>query len=318
MSRTYNAGVSMMAFGPIGKLFAAASMKARKYLGSVFEKYYATGHHGDASGLIQQRSEWYLSRGFPLRDLANLEAGHSIAMLANTVPTAFWFIFHIFSDPVILLACRQELLDQIAESMDNCGTRIRTLDISSLQSSCPILLSTFKETMRFYNIGINIRQVLHDHLLDNKYLLRAGATIFMPSTVQHFSPAIWGADASRFKYDRFADRARPHVPAVSYRAFGGGATLCPGRHFATTEILTLSAMLVLRFDVRSVEGAWVIPSTRKAGMTSVMPAPDYDVQVKIERREEDAGVRWEWVVVGSANLGVDEVQCAPSMAACRV
>jgi cytochrome P450 len=161
--------------------------------------------------------------------------------------------------------------------------------------------------MRFHNIGISIRQVLHEHLLVDKYLLRAGATIFMPSTVQHFSPAIWGANASQFKYNRFADCTRPHVPSVPYRAFGGGATLCPRRHFATTDILALAAMLVLRFDVKSVGGEWVMPSTRKAGMTSVMPAPDYDVQVKIGEGEADAGVRWEWVVAGSTKLGVDEV-----------
>jgi cytochrome P450 len=36
---------------------------------------------------------------------------------------------------------------------------------------------------------------------------------------------------------------------AAFRAFGGGKTLCPGRHFATTSIQALVALLVTKFDI---------------------------------------------------------------------
>jgi hypothetical protein len=64
--------------------------------------------------------------------------------------------------------------------------------------------------------------------------------------------------------------------------------------------MALAAMVALRFDVRAVRKEWVVPSTTKAGMTSVMPAPDFDVGVEIAGRKGDARVIWMWVLSGGA------------------
>ena len=41
-------------------------------------------------------------------------------------------------------------------------------------------------------------------------------------------------------------RLSPTATAL-YRPFGGGSTLCPGRHFAATEVLALTAMVVHQY-----------------------------------------------------------------------
>ncbi|KAL2131449.1 hypothetical protein VTI74DRAFT_5097 [Chaetomium olivicolor] len=43
-------------------------------------------------------------------------------------------------------------------------------------------------------------------------------------------------------------RPGPAVHPASFRAFGGGKTLCPGRHFAFSEVLAFAALLVTHFD----------------------------------------------------------------------
>lgn len=299
VGRTYSAGVGTLTMGRLGQWLAPDCVKSRDFLASVFEDFFKKGGHVTASGLTRQRYDWYISRGFPVRDYAQLEAGHGVAILGNTVPTTFWFVLHIFSDPEILKACREEVLAYVVDSKDADGTPIRTLDVMALKASCPLLLSVFKEAMRVHGKGVGIRGVMQDHLLDGKWLVKKDTTIFMPSTVQHFDRERWGADATEYHHDRFTDKARPRVNNISYRAFGGGTTLCPGRHFATTEIMTFAAMLMLRFEMVPKGGEWEMPTTDKARLTSVMPAPDYDIDVQVKRRKGDEGVKWVWKLTES-------------------
>jgi cytochrome P450 len=283
-----------MSLGPIGRFFAKDSIKSQEFLTAKFEEYYRIGIFLDPSDLTRQRFDWHMSRGFSERDLAKLEVGHGIAILSNTAPAAFWFTLHIFSDPKVLQACREEVLQHVVDSKGSTGNPVRSFDIMALRTSCPILQSAFKEAMRLHSVSVGLRMVLQDHLLDGKYLLKKDAIVFMPSTVQHFDYERWGADAAEYKHDRFVDRTRPRVNNISFRAFGGGTTLCPGRHFAMTEILTLASMLLLRFELKPESGTWVIPTTKKAGLASIMPSPDFDVDVKMTRRADDEGVEWVW------------------------
>jgi len=40
----------------------------------------------------------------------------------------------------------------------------------------------------------------------------------------------------------------------SMKPFGGGVTLCPGRHFAQNESMAFAATALRRFDIQLVEG----------------------------------------------------------------
>lgn len=87
---------------------------------------------------------------------------------------------------------------------------------------------------------------------------------------------------------------------TSFRAFGGGATLCPGRHFATTTILSIIAMMVLRFDITPVEGEWPAMAQAKGRLASTLPPPDGDIKVRVRERlpdgdkGEDGKRKWKW------------------------
>ncbi|PVH95037.1 cytochrome P450 [Periconia macrospinosa] len=341
---TYNAGVGKLSMGAgLGKLLARDSLQSRAYLASIFQNYYSQNHHLDASGLTFQRYAWHRSRGFSLLDTSNMEVGHGIAILSNTVPTAFWLLVRIFSSPSILSAIRAELSPYITTTTETTTippdeatttattvapvvVRRKTLDVSQItttpHTACPLLHSTLKETMRVHGKGVGVRGVLHDHVLDGKYLLRANSIVLIPSTIQHFDPQNYGPDAAAFRHDRFAEadyddgaddddggagqRRRPkkRLNGTAFRGFGGGSTLCPGRHFAVTGILAFVAMVVCRFEVGPVvggreeeggtEGEWVVPSAEKADLTKVMPCPDFDVRVRVRRREGEEGVGWCW------------------------
>jgi cytochrome P450 len=277
-----------------GGFLVKDSVAAVESLASAWAKDIEKGGHKKHSSFIQKLCEYYIERNFPSKDIAQFVTGSAVAVLGNTLPTAFWFVAHLYSDRKVFEACREEILAQVVHGKDESGNPVRTVDITALKVACPLLHSAFKEVLRLEAVGTGARGVEEDHMLDGKYLLRKDALVLMPLVSQHFDHERWGADAEEYCYDRFTDKTRPRVSNVSFRSFGGGTTLCPGRHFVTTELLAFAAMLLLRFDIVPKDGKWVIPTSFNAEMTTNMPAPDFDLDVEIRRRSDDEGLKWVW------------------------
>jgi cytochrome P450 len=75
------------------------------------------------------------------------------------------------------------------------------------------------------------------------------------------------------------------VHPAAFRTFGGGTIVCPGRHFAQTELLALTAGLVLGFNITGADGGPIVVPPRQDNTLSIsMPQPAEDVSVKFERR----------------------------------
>jgi cytochrome P450 len=132
-----------------------------------------------------------------------------------------------------------------------------------LKSQCPTLLATIREVLRYRTVGTSARLDTEDHMLDSKYLIKKGRMVTLPGPVQHSDTRAWGENAADFNHTRFMQPDK-RVPAAAFRAFGGGASLCPGRHFATTIILNFTAMLVMHSDIVPAGGVWPSITTEKA------------------------------------------------------
>jgi cytochrome P450 len=280
-------------------VFARESLAARDTITKAFIKYFKNQGHREGSALIQARYDHSTEYKIPVEDIARFECGGAVAILSNTSPACFWMLYHLYSDDVVLNECRQELAKVVSDesiATDGGPTRtVRTLDMTSVKHACPILLSTFQEVLRMHTIGVSARLVMEDHLLDGKYLLKKGSTLMIPGPVQHTSSAAFGSNVDSFDHQRFLPGRKDHNP-VAFRGFGGGSTLCPGRHFATTEILAFTALMILRCDVGPTSGKWVCPTTHNAGIWETTPMPDFDIDVTIAPRA-DADVSLEWRVV---------------------
>ena len=137
-------------------------------------------------------------------------------------------------------------------TVSTTGEVTRSIDISNAKIHCPLLASTYQEVLRKCSIGTSIREVNQDTILNNQWLLKKDALIQMPTSVIHRDPSVWGTDVDEFNPRRFmknepqkTENGKKPNPAA-FRAFGGGTTLCPGRHFATTETFAVVTMLVMR------------------------------------------------------------------------
>lgn len=284
--------------GVFPSIFARKGVEGRYNVAVAFLRYFRLKGQDQGSVLIQNRFETSTKHGVSIADTARFEVGGALAIVVNTAPAAFWMMYFIYSHPGLLDQIREELDAIVEKSVDDDGNMVRSLDITNVKTSCPLLMSTFQEMLRHRSMGTSVRQVMKDTLLDDKWLLKMGCMVQMPGRVIHMDESIWGSDVEDFNPRRFLkdtvhktkDGKKPTTTA--FRAFGGGTTLCPGRHFATNEILAVVSMCVVRFNMAPAKGAWVLPKTDGTNVAAVIMEPDTDVEVKISARDGAEHGRW--------------------------
>ncbi|KAK7965878.1 uncharacterized protein PG986_000155 [Apiospora aurea] len=240
---------------PFASLLFPQILRARERIATAMVQYMRRDGPKSGSGLVRRLVEHHTRFGLPLEDIARSQIGIGFAVMSNTAPCALWMLYHIFSDERVLEDVRREVAKLVETRTEEGGgveTATNVVDLSALQSSCPVLLSTFQETLRVRTLSPGVRMLLEDAVVDDTYLLKKGNLLMMPAMVHHTSAPIWGPDANLFNHLRFKDN--PRLGRTAFRGFGGGHVLCPGRFFARTEIMALAALLLLRFDVMPAGG----------------------------------------------------------------
>ncbi|KAF2232166.1 cytochrome P450 [Viridothelium virens] len=283
----FERNIFSLVMGVLPSITARSGIAARAKVSKAFEQYFKDGSHTQGSILVSDKYKAALSNGVSIEDWAPYEVGSALAILVNTTPTVFWMIFLVFSDPELLADLRTEIESVMTTSTEN-GI-VRNLDITQLKQNCPLLSSTLQEVLRYRSVAASIRQVMEDTVLNDTWLLKKDSILQMPSRIIHTTKAIWGDDVEEFNARRFL---KEYVPknvkkpsATAFRAFGGGTTLCPGRHFATTEVLAIATMFIMRYNIAPLTGKWSLPTVDSTNMTSAIMTPDNDVEVEVSLRK---------------------------------
>lgn len=294
--------LTMMFVNCIPSITASKGYRGRETVTRAFVKYYNKKGHESGSAWAQNRFNVSIKNGISVEDTAKIECGGSLATLVNTVPTVFWMLYHIYSNPFVLEDLRQELSTIVRTTKTPDDVPVHRIDITMIKTSCSLLTSTFQEVLRFRAMGTSVRQVMEDTLLDGKFLLKKDGIVQMPSRVIHTDQEIWGADALDFNYKRFTkDRqetartnygVRRPSPAA-FRAFGGGHTLCPGRHFATTGIMAAVILFVMRYELTPVSSDWAAPTCAKTNIAATIMEPDSDIDVLVQPRVGFENALWQ-------------------------
>jgi hypothetical protein len=283
------------------------SITARKaYLGieacvKGWVEYTENGRHAQAQPFLQERIKMHYAEGISPYEHARLEHAISLGFISNAGITSFWMINNIFSRPELLHDLREEIYTNAFEAPG-------TISSSKLKAACPLLNSTWRETMRLIAPMTSARVVLEDTILADTYLLRKGNVVQIAGGVLHHNTDIWGPDATSFNARRFyynwngtktnadgsiTDKKENAVHPAAFRVFGGGVSLCPGRHFAQMEVTSLAAVLVMGFDMQPVEGLGWNPARDDKRLPLTAAKPLRDVRAKVVRREGWEHVKWE-------------------------
>ncbi|KAF4432307.1 25-hydroxycholesterol 7-alpha-hydroxylase [Colletotrichum fructicola] len=280
-----------------------------KFLNQEFDKFDWNGLGTDTyweptfgCGYSRDLQKWTYDQNMTMRTRAGFLAMSIFAVNSNTVPVTTWFIMELLKDPGLFDAVRAEASEAV---LVDPQTGKRGFDCQKLVSS-PLLQSVYIECMRLHvSIGIT-REIMEDTVLDG-YRLKKGSLIQAPTNLGHQDDDVWARDghpASEF----WAERHVRHIQKVDeitgevkiekmfvmagkpsdFFPFGGGVSMCPGRHFAKQEILLTVATLVTKFDMEILE--W----THMDGRKSDRPAKDNEKYFLNAAVPPDCDVRIRW------------------------
>ena len=138
-------------------------------------------------------------------------------------------------------------------------------------------------------------------MLNDEYLLKAGSVLQMPSQLINRDSSTWGEKAEKFDPSRFIianGQAKEHQRATGLLSFGASPNICPGRHFATGEILALIGMMLLRYDITPLNDRWDPPDLNPRALPSSVTPPIGEFRVKISPRKAIDGASWGFCVTG--------------------
>lgn len=98
----------------------------------------------------------------------------------------------------------------------------------------------------------------------------------VPYRLLHHDHSVWGADPSVMQAGRFAEQPKLQS-SKSFRPFGGGNTLCPGRFLAKCSIKYAIAAVLTRFEVEvDVDKTRAAVGGKGRNATGRMPFPMID------------------------------------------
>jgi len=302
----YEAGMSTLLIGVAPWLLAPKAYRAQRKLVDALARWAENGYWNDASDWIKNRRSLNMKYGLSNRQAAQVEVGMMFGILANAMPTTFWLLTHIWSRPELLKEVREEL--ESADGLVKAEGSRRIINIQALKTQAPLLNSVFREVLRITAPVVSVRVVLEDTIIADQYLLKKGSVVQIPALIANLDPNNWGSDAHEFNPNRFQKTVsgtitnsrqdtgkEKTVHPAAFRSFGGGGSLCPGRHFAQMEIVGLSAMLILGFELKPPGGGKiVVPEQTNLMLPLSIYRPKRDVKVEIRRREGMENMKWSF------------------------
>lgn len=230
------------------------------------------------------------------------------AINANAPQVTFWLVWHILNEPGLLQEIRKEIAPYVKlEQPKDTGLPIKEpprlkLDGIGLRDKCPLLKSTFYETMRL-DVGSFMYRFIHEDFVvteseedaktmgrskPESYLLKKGELVGVPN-LAHVSDDRYFSDPQKFDARRFWTKKQNEkgeeivdVELGTVRPFGGGNTMCKGRSFAFQEVTLFAAAFISAYDVQPVKGNKFKDPGKKATPGTFVPAKD--TRVKIRKR----------------------------------
>ncbi|KAL5389729.1 hypothetical protein DPSP01_002221 [Paraphaeosphaeria sporulosa] len=124
----------------------------------------------------------------------------------------------------------------------------------------------------------------------HQYFLKKGGWVLIANRALHSDQAIWGPDADQFRANRFCGK----TPHLSFRGFGNGASACCGKNFADHHIAAFMAIMVMRYDLVPVEGAWKEPGQDGRDTAAQVAGPMESLKVYMRLREDPEVVEWDF------------------------
>ena len=214
------------------------------------------------------------------------------ATQANTLPAVFWALYYAIRDPRAKAALTDEVRTVMAGAERDPETG-RPIFSRETLGQLVYVDSAIDEALRLTSGSLTIRVALRDLTLEldgGKTLrVREGERVGLYPWLTHHNPEIY-PEPDAYRFDRFVEDGKRkrsftlHGRKVAnyLMPFGGGVSMCPGRHFARNEIKIALALLLHDFELEALPGPMPGFVSGRAGLGVF--GPDRPVSVAIRRR----------------------------------
>ncbi|KAH6954504.1 cytochrome P450 [Fusarium avenaceum] len=230
----------------------------------------------DAAPFVLRSEEEMRKHGISSRDIAAVLFKLYWAINGNPSILAFWLLAQTLYTPGL----KEELKAEVVPAFKN-GIHNQP-DVEYLKD-CPKMNATFYETMRIHGGASTFRRVVQDTTIAG-FEFKAGSDVMMPYRQLHLNEEYWGEEPTRFDMNKFLENPKLSN-ARTYKPFGGGATLCPGRLLAQQTALTYLAILLTRYDVEVVGGcksqAFPEMDDKVPTLGIISPVPGQDLKIRV-------------------------------------
>ncbi|KIY51428.1 cytochrome P450 [Fistulina hepatica ATCC 64428] len=221
------------------------------------QQWVSDGLPGLEEGLIKDMADIFIQEGWPLREIGLLLNSDLWASQANAPPIAVALLVRVMQST--------SLQEQLRAEFEQSGLleRERGLTIQAMNEAFPLASSCVWETLRLETSSFSIRIAQENFLFDVGDRLVAipkGARLVAATRTAHLCDPLWGDnsdewDGQRFMIEGSNQQETERIKArmlKEIRGFGGGVSMCEGRHLALSELKAVLAMMLLTFDMRPV------------------------------------------------------------------
>lgn len=157
----------------------------------------------DVSTLVKERIKVFRDHGVPIRTRAAADLALLWDMHAKAAPLTFWMLYEILRDPVLVQQIRDETAPHLRavqpKNEFSLGVwvppRVEHLDLEALVTQCPLLKSTYVETMRLYTDAWSGRRLSKRTVLgagegegEDRCVLDEGDSVYVSHGLHHLDP----------------------------------------------------------------------------------------------------------------------------------
>ncbi|XP_019627826.1 PREDICTED: cholesterol 7-alpha-monooxygenase-like [Branchiostoma belcheri] len=241
------------------------------------------------SDFMRMRQEIYTDGELSADEKAAFNFATMWASLSNTLPAAFWTLYHLLKDPVAMAAVRAEvdqLLKETGQTLENVKEGGEMIHVTRQQlNDMKCLGSAINEALRMCSASIIIRVATEDAELalesGSTFRIRKGDRVGLYPGFLHMDPEVYDHPET-FKYDRFLENGQEKTAFYKngrklrhyLLPFGHGVSMCPGRFFALNEIKQLVTIVVCYFDMELIDMETPPMDQSRAGLGTLAPLND--------------------------------------------
>ncbi|KDO21197.1 hypothetical protein SPRG_22273 [Saprolegnia parasitica CBS 223.65] len=271
----FDAAFPLLVAGCVPSVFLSKAMASRQRLIDAFKAAPLT----DGAPLVQARASALptLACG-SATDRASCHLEILWAASANSIPTAFWTLFHLLESPAALKAVRDEIDTHLDKSpLSDTSAAPWTQE---MLHKCVLLDSTVDECLRLAASSMLLRVAVEptDVVLDKTtYHFEKGDRVAIFPSLGHFDPTLF-SDPTRFQYDRFVHATKAQLEA--FKPFGMGANMCPGRYFAKNQIKMWVALVLQHLPALRLVPGYTPPTFDPSRLgLGVIPPADHAIHI---------------------------------------